>query len=36
MDELIFVVDSAPEGGFTARALGEINLYRGRRPARTS
>ena len=23
MDELIFVVDSAPEGGFTARALGE-------------
>jgi hypothetical protein len=23
MDELIFVVDSAPEGGYTARALGE-------------
>jgi hypothetical protein len=23
MDELIFVVENAPEGGFTARALGE-------------
>ena len=23
MDELIFVVEEAPEGGFTARALGE-------------
>ena len=23
MDELIFVVESAPEGGYTARALGE-------------
>lgn len=23
MDELIFLVDGAPEGGFTARALGE-------------
>jgi hypothetical protein len=23
MDELIFLVENAPEGGFTARALGE-------------
>lgn len=23
MDELIFLVESAPEGGYTARALGE-------------
>ena len=23
MDELIFVVENAPEGGYTARALGE-------------
>jgi hypothetical protein len=29
MDELIFLVENAPGGGYTARALGESIFYRG-------
>ena len=28
MDELIFLMEDAPEGGYTARATGSIYLYR--------
>ena len=28
MNEVIFIVEEAPEGGFTARALDSVNLHR--------